>query len=462
MKIIWQAIKDWWVVVLAFGGALSTAYKIVSQLKAFGVIKPDVQFAVSLIFFLLFGSIAILKAVKKSREKIKSNDNDEQNIGVQSKNQHGGLTAHTININTIPSQRIENISKEVNLTITPQEKTLDGNSYIIISITNNETDAIFCWVEIRGVFNNNNKNIKREISQYANIFSWSGGSQNGTKEIPAGLDGTVNLIVRRTNAYGFYFLFHENPDTNWKNAGIYMLDLVVKGTIGNTDFVEKRVTINFEYIEQEEHDSFGQFFNRGILILLEMKIEEGKDIDISHYKYPWSRHDLGQMGVAPTDNDTFRIGLQVTNNSNVSMRNCTLRFISFEYIGRESKNDWVSDIPPVDTRLFDWDEGYSIPNGKIDRISSNGGFAILRFAESHHHSPDFRFSFIDGMSETSLMFEGRYRVCIRLDAQTQKGNLTDFSKYYLVEFHFQRRQFSNVSISLKTATHRNVPGRSAT
>ena len=452
MVKIWQAIKDWWEVAVAFGGAIYSAYDIASQLQAFGVFKPDMLFVVSLLLFLLFGSIAILKAVKKSREKKKPSIPDEQNIGAQSKNQHGGLTAHTINIHAIPPQRNENILKEVDLTIIPQEKNLDGNSYLIIGITNNENKAVSCRVEIRAISNNKSENIKREISQYANLFSWSGGSQNGTKEILAGLDGTVNLVVRRTNAYGFYFLFHENPDTNWKKAGIYKLDLVVKGTIGDAEFVEKRVTISFEYIEKEERDSFGGFFNRGMLNLLEWNIEKDKDIEISHHKYPWSRRDLGQMGVAPTDNDTFKIGLRVTNNSSVSIRNCSLRFMSFDYIGRESKNDWVSDIPPVDTKLFNWDEGYAIPNGKIDRISANGGFAILRFAESHHHSPDFRFAFIDGMSETSLMFEGRYRVYIRLDAQTEKSNLTDFSKNYSVEFHFQRRQFSNVSISLKTAT----------
>lgn len=169
----------------------------------------------------------------------------------------------------------ESTPKEVNLTITPQSKMIDGNAYVIINILNNESKAVACRVEIIGIYNKANENIKREISQYANLFSWSGGSQNGTKEILPGLDGTANLAVRRTHVYGFYFLFHENPDTNWKKAGVYKLDLTVKGTISETDFIGKRVIIEFEYIEKEERDSVGGFFNRGELRLLKWNVKKG-------------------------------------------------------------------------------------------------------------------------------------------------------------------------------------------
>jgi len=273
MEKIWIAIKDWWVVTVAFASAIYSAYEIATQLFTFGFFKPNYLFAVTLILFLLFGSIAIIKAVKKNREEKKATTPDELNIGVQSIKQSGGLTADTINIHTIPNQQDENNSKEVDLTIVPQEKIPGGNSNIIIGITNNENKAVNCRVEIHGIFNKAHKNIKREISQYSNLFSWSGGSENGTKEILAGLDGTVNLVERRTNAYGIYFLFHENTDTNWKNEGIYKLDLVVNGTIGGIGFIGKRVTIYFEYIEKEERDSIGGFSNRGILKLLEWKIE---------------------------------------------------------------------------------------------------------------------------------------------------------------------------------------------
>jgi hypothetical protein len=163
---------------------------------------------------------------------------------------------------------------EINLALFPQEKSLDGDSYIIIGITNNESKAVSCRVEIRGIYNEIGENIKREISQYANLFSWSGGSQNGTKEILAGLDETANIVVRRTNAYGIYFLFHENSDTNWKIGGIYSVDVVINGKIGEIDFIGKRLIIKFEYIQKEEIDSYGQFFNRGILKLLGWKTDE--------------------------------------------------------------------------------------------------------------------------------------------------------------------------------------------
>ena len=273
MNRIRKAIKDWWEVAVAFCGALYSAYDIASQLFTFGAFKPNLIFSITLLLFLLFGSIAIIKAAKKSREEKKSRAPDQQNIGVQSKNQHGGITANTININTISSKRDENNSREADLTIIPQEKILDGDSYIIIGITNNENKTISCRAEIHGIYNKTSENIKREISQYANLFSWSGGSENGTKEILTGLDGTVNLVVIRINAYGLYFLFHENTDMNWKKAGIYKLDLVIKGTIGEVEFIGKRVTINFEYIEKEERDSFGGFSNKGMLKLQEWNVD---------------------------------------------------------------------------------------------------------------------------------------------------------------------------------------------
>ncbi len=165
---------------------------------------------------------------------------------------------------------------DVDLAVSPQEKSLNGDSYIMISVTNNESKAVSCRVEVHGIYDETGKNIKREVSQYANLFSWSGGSQNGTKEILAGLDETANLVVRRTNAYGIYFLFHENTDTNWKKGGIYKIDVEINGKIGKIDFVGRRVIINFEYIEKEESDGYGQFFNRGKLKLLGWNTDENR------------------------------------------------------------------------------------------------------------------------------------------------------------------------------------------
>lgn len=273
---IWNAIKDWWEVAIAFGGAIISAYNIASQLLVHGSFSLNVIVAIGLLLFLLFGAIAILKEIKKGRDKKKTTITDKQNIGVQSKNQSGGFTAQTINIQPFTQQREESILRDVDLTIIPQQITLDENPYVIISVKNNEKNTVSCRVEIHGIYNITDENIKREISQYANLFSWSGGSQNGSKEILAGLDGTVNLITRRTNAYGFYFLFQENPDTNWKKPGIYKLDIEIKGTIREEEFIGKRVVMKVEYIEKEERDSIGGFFNRGLLKLVEWHID--KDI----------------------------------------------------------------------------------------------------------------------------------------------------------------------------------------
>jgi hypothetical protein len=78
--------------------------------------------------------------------------------------------------------------------------------------------------------------------------------------------------VGRTNSYGIYFLFHENPDMNWEKSGVYKLELVIKGTIGENEFLRRRMTINFEYLEKEKCDSYGSFFNRGELKLLKWNI----------------------------------------------------------------------------------------------------------------------------------------------------------------------------------------------
>ena len=83
MNRIRKAIKDWWEVAVAFCGALYSAYDIASQLFTFGAFKPNLIFSITLLLFLLFGSIAIIKAAKKSREENKSRAPDQQNIGVQ-------------------------------------------------------------------------------------------------------------------------------------------------------------------------------------------------------------------------------------------------------------------------------------------------------------------------------------------------------------------------------------------
>ncbi len=168
------------------------------------------------------------------------------------------------------------LPKQINIDFEPQDKLIDDQQYIVIVVTNKEAVKIFCRSEIRGIYDETDKNILRDISQFANHFSWYGGntSKDGIKEILSGLDGTVNIGVIRPQDFGFYLLFHEDPNKNWQNPGKYKIKLEIKGKIGEVDFVGKKLNIELEYIKKEEHDGFGGFLNKGEFKLLNWKIEE--------------------------------------------------------------------------------------------------------------------------------------------------------------------------------------------
>lgn len=178
-----------------------------------------------------------------------------------------------------------------------------------------------------------------------------------------------------------------------------------------------------------------------------LSIKEYKDIKVAQLDYPWTDND--QRIGAPGLYNFFKLGLCIKNYGGVSIRDCSARLIFIEYSGRTSNNEWVPSPSPLESRMFKWDEGYDIPNGKIDRISPNGGTANLFIAESNRYSQEFRFAFIDGMSKTDQNLEGRYRVKIKLEGEAEKDKiLVDLTPLeFLIEFDYQRRQFSNVLIS---------------
>lgn len=178
----------------------------------------------------------------------------------------------------------------------------------------------------------------------------------------------------------------------------------------------------------------------------QLSLKEYEDIKITQLEYPWTDND--QRIGAPGLYNIFKLGLCVTNNGGVSLKNCSVRLMLVEYSGRPSNNEWVPSPSPVDNKLFKWDEGYDIPNGRIERIGSNGSIARLFFAESNRYSQEFRFAFIDGMSKTDQNLEGRYRVTGQLDGEVEKdGKIVDLIPLeFSVEFDFQRKQFSNMSI----------------
>lgn len=63
-----QAAKDWIAVIIAFGGAVLSAYDAVSQISEKGNFSPGVLFGIGVILFLFFGCIAIIRAIKKARD----------------------------------------------------------------------------------------------------------------------------------------------------------------------------------------------------------------------------------------------------------------------------------------------------------------------------------------------------------------------------------------------------------
>lgn len=161
-----------------------------------------------------------------------------------------------------------------------QEKNVGENPYIIVEVENKESIGVFYRMEVHGIFDEIGNNILRDISQFANHFSWSGGraSQEGLRRIEAGLDATINLVtIKRNRASGFYWLFHENPDTKWEKAGKYKLDMGIRGRSENIEYKGANLIIEFEYIPNMKHDGQGGFYNFGQLNLLNWKIESNPE-----------------------------------------------------------------------------------------------------------------------------------------------------------------------------------------
>jgi hypothetical protein len=132
--------------------------------------------------------------------------------------------------------------------------------------------TLFCRAPCHAIYDSSGENIKRDISEYANHFSWAGGSDGGTKEIPAELDGTVNLVKTNRRGYGIAFLFDENPYSYWKTEGVYRIELAITGEIeegsARVEFIDKKINIEFEYIKNEIQSNTGEIVNNSELRLL--------------------------------------------------------------------------------------------------------------------------------------------------------------------------------------------------
>ena len=68
---LWNATQDWWDVVVAFGGAVVSAFNALSQLLQFHNFRPDITFGIGAILFFVFGSIAIIRAKERTKKSSK-------------------------------------------------------------------------------------------------------------------------------------------------------------------------------------------------------------------------------------------------------------------------------------------------------------------------------------------------------------------------------------------------------
>jgi hypothetical protein len=164
------------------------------------------------------------------------------------------------------------IAKQAKLIITGKEREKDRSPHIEVSVINGEKKTIICRAKCHAIYNSLDKNIKREISDYANHFSWSGGSDKGSKIIPAGLDGIINLVRTTYAGSGIAFLFDENTNSYWIDEGVYKIDLEIVGMIDDgiqkSEFIGKRVRIEFQYKKNEKQDAYGHIVNNGELKLI--------------------------------------------------------------------------------------------------------------------------------------------------------------------------------------------------
>lgn len=166
--------------------------------------------------------------------------------------------------------------QSVKLEIIPIERLENNCPHISVVVKNRENKTVFCKVESHGIYNSSGEDIKRSVSSYANHFSWAGGSDRGTKEIPPNLDGIINLTKVNKRGYGIAFLFDENPHSYWETEGTYKLDLMIvrefEENSSRMEFVGQRVMVEFAYTKKETQSSSGEVVNNSELRLLTWRL----------------------------------------------------------------------------------------------------------------------------------------------------------------------------------------------
>jgi hypothetical protein len=224
--------------------------------------------------------LVLFTAIEASSElhKRRTNDNRPLNTtrtkevsdSLVSTGQSGGLAFRDLHVHTNKTQPESPMFVELKLT--PRARFKNQTPHIDLLVSNMEDFALYCKVLCRAIYTYSGQDIKRDISDYANYFSWSGGSKNGEKEIPGGLDGTVNLVKINKNGYGIVFLFDENPHSFWKEGGNYQIDLSISGYVNNdgklAQFDNIDLSIKFHFKKNEIRSSHGSVINNGELSLI--------------------------------------------------------------------------------------------------------------------------------------------------------------------------------------------------
>jgi hypothetical protein len=149
--------------------------------------------------------------------------------------------------------------KEAKLSISASERIDNGVPYIGAVVTNVDNDNLLkCFCVLKSIkFNGHiDDELKYQITQHTNRISWSGGSEEnvGIKHIDSGGIGEINLVSLRGIGTLVFETAKRQRGKNL-NTGIYEIDLVLQGKIGDNDFRKKPFNVRFEYVFKGEQTS---------------------------------------------------------------------------------------------------------------------------------------------------------------------------------------------------------------
>ncbi len=124
-------------------------------------------------------------------------------------------------------------------------------------VTNEDNARLLkCFCVLKSIKLNNHldNELMQQITQHTHRISWSGGSDNnpGIKYI----DSVAELNLVSLRGLGA-LVFETAKGQRGENlvTGIYDVDLILRGKMGDSDFREKPFSIRFEYVFEGEQTS---------------------------------------------------------------------------------------------------------------------------------------------------------------------------------------------------------------